>query len=421
MLGTLVGVQGARAQSVLTTQSEAARHGLVRAWFAQVPVDAARSRVTNWYLYYDRLYSVTDSGLLTALDAETGARLWTKRFGRPGVPALGPGANQKDLGVVSGSRLYVLDRDDGRLQWSHDLGSAPSAGPALTSKYAYIALVTGRIEAYKLDDPKLQPWYYQSKGRTHLRPTTTGHVVSWPTSIGYLYVCRADNPEVLFRLESKDDIVTSPAEKAPYLYIASLDGNLYCLEETTGHEQWRYTAGFPIESSPAIVGDRAYVASLEPELHAIDVATGKALWKAPGVSHFGAQGKDRVYASDRFGNLLVLDLKTGQPLGQMQTAEGMYTLVNDQSDRLFLVNDHGLVECFHELDVAQPTMYRQPPTAKAEKEPEKEAAPAPAATPEQPPEPAPSAATSPFGAPAADDGEPPPAAEPDVDDNPFNN
>lgn len=421
MLGAAVAPSAVGAESPLIAQSEAARHGLTRAWFAQVPVDVTRSRVTSWYLYFDRIYSLTDSGIVSALDAETGALLWSKRFGRPGVPPLGPAANQDSLAVISGSKLYVLDRETGRLRWSRSVGSAPSAGPALTREYAYVALLSGRIEAYKLDDPDVQPWYYQSKGRTHLRPTTTGNVVSWPTSIGHLYVCRADDPEVLFRLESNDDIVTSPAEKEPNLYIASLDGNLYCLNEITGREQWRYTTGYPVESSPAIVGDHAYVASLEPVLHSVNATTGQALWKVPGVSHFGAQGKERVYASDRFGNLLILDLKTGQPLGRIRTVQGLHTLVNDQSDRLFLVSDHGLVQCFHELDAAEPTMYRQPWTEEPETDAKPaagEAAPAPVEPSSEDREAAPEAEDAPAddAAPEADaDAE----AAPEEDDNPF--
>jgi outer membrane protein assembly factor BamB len=184
--------------------------------------------------------------------------------------------------------------------------------------------------------------------------------VSWPTAAGNLYVSRADDPGVLFRLETGDDIVTSPAEKEPYLYIASLDGYLYALEEITGEEQWRYSTGYPVVSSPAIVGDHAYVASLEPTLHAIDAATGRGLWRAPGISHFAAQGKDRVYASDKYGNIFVLDVKTGQPLGRLDASEDSTTLVNDQSDRIFLVNDRGLVQCLREIGAEQPTMYRAP-------------------------------------------------------------
>lgn len=403
------------AAGPLVTQGEAARHGLERAWYAQIPLDPARSRVSSWFLYFDRLYGVTDSGIATALDAETGAQLWSRQIGKPGAPSFGPSANEKYLGIVSGVKLYLLDRHDGRIVWSRVLGSAPSSGPALSMGYAYVALITGRIEGYQLDDPATQPWYYQSKGRTFLRPTVTGRVVSWPTSAGYLYVSRAEKPGVLFRLQTKDDIVTSPAQQEPYIYIASLDGYLYCMHELTGDELWRYSTGYSIHSSPAIVGETAYVASFEPALHAVDAATGKERWTATGASHFAALGKERVYASDSYGTLLVLDGKTGNRLGRLNVAEGLSTLVNDQSDRLFLVNDRGLAQCLREIGADKPTMYRRPLAPPAEG--------AGAATPTDaelnPFEPADEAA-----APADAEGEEPPfveepaaepAAEPDAD------
>ena len=331
-----------------------------------------------------------------ALNAETGEQIWSRQVGKPGYPAFGPGANADFLGIVSGSKLYMLDRHDGRLMFSRVLGSAPSSGHALSEKYAFVAMMTGRIEGYKLDDPVAQPWYYQSKGRTYLRPTTTGRIVSWPTSLGYLYVSRADEPGVLFRLETSADIVTSPANMDPFLYIASQDGYLYCLHQMTGLEQWRYSTGYSIDSSPAIVGGHVYVASTEPAIHALDAKTGRLLWTVPGVSHFAAQGKERVYTSDRYGNLIVLDAKTGNPVSRMRVADGISTLVNDQSDRIFLVSDQGLVQCLREAGVTQPTFYRTPPAPAAE------------ATPAAPTD----AEVNPFG----EEGPPTPEAGPAADD-----
>lgn len=412
-------------EGLLVTTEDAARLGLERAWFAQIPVDSSRTRVSKWMLRGTRLYGVSDSGIVTALHAETGETLWTKQVGRPGFPAFGPGANPKYLGVVSGAKLYMLDRADGRLLWSRDLGSAPSSGPALTQDYAYVALMTGRIEGYRLDDPSVQPWYYQSKGRTYLQPTTTGQVVSWPTSEGCLYVSRANDPNVLFRLETGDDIVTSPAESEPHLYIASLDGYLYCVDELTGREEWRYSTGFPIVSSPAVVDKTAYVASLEPTIHAVDAETGAEQWLVYGASHFAARGKNRVYASDDHGNVLALDGKTGEKLGQLKVGTGFETLVNDQSDRIFLVSGRGLVQCLREADADQPTMYRKPldvdvQAAAAEKKGERadEGSPFEAVEPAEAPAEAAAAETP---ATEEDAVEAPPAEEApaEEDDNPF--
>ncbi|QDT71081.1 Serine/threonine-protein kinase AfsK [Lacipirellula limnantheis] len=424
---TGLGSRSSQAEGPLVTREMAASKGLERAWFAQIPVDAGRNRVTTWYLYFDRLYGVTDSGVITALNAETGEQLWAKQVGRPGHPAFGPGANADYISVVSGGKLYVLDRHSGRMKWIRELGSAPSSGPALSSNYAYVALLTGRIEGYKLDDPKTQPWYYQSKGRTYLRPTVTGKVVSWPTASGYLYVADAEQPHVLFRLKTSGDIVTSPAQQSPNLFVASLDGYLYSINELTGHEDWRYSTGYAITSSPAVVGDMAFVASFEPAIHAIDSKTGAEKWITPGVSHFAARGKDRVYAADEYGHVLILDSATGRPLGQLPVAEGLTTLVNDQTDRIFLVNDRGLVQCLHEVGVNEPILYRQPVAPP-------KAADAPSAgetPPAAPPEPPADEAAEPAGdepAPADDgdafgDEQPPaadaPAADAPADDNPF--
>ncbi|MCC6494529.1 MAG: PQQ-binding-like beta-propeller repeat protein [Pirellulales bacterium] len=406
----------AAGQSPLVTQEQAARVGLERAWFAQAPVDAARSRVTTWYLYLDRLYAVTNSGIVTALNAETGEELWSKQVGKPGYPAYGPSANADYLGLISGSKLYLLDRHDGRAQWVRPVGSAPSSGPALSNQYAYVALVTGRIEAYKLDDPDARPWYYQSRGRTFLRPTVSGELVSWPTTEGFLYIGRADDPGVLFRLQTAGDIVTSPAYQEPNLYIASTDGYLYCINGTSGREQWRYSTGYAIRSSPAIVGQQAYVASSEPAIHAVNAQTGAWLWDAPGVGHFAAQGKQHVYGSDRFGNLVVLDAKSGVLAARMATAEGSETLVNDQSDRIFLVNDHGLVQCLREIGAVEPTFYQKLPAPPAEGAAPAEAGAAPAGAP-----PAPAPGAEPAEPPAEDETNP--FAEPSAPDadggNPF--
>lgn len=350
----------ADAANVLVSYDQAARLGLERVWFAQAPVDPSRSRTKTWFQYFDHLYCVSDSGIVTAINAETGATEWTRQIGASGISAFGPDANLRYLGVVSGARMYLLDRATGAVEWSRELGSAPASGPALSRDYAYVALMSGRIEGYKLSAPNEQPWYYQSKGRTFLRPTTTGSVVSWPTTKGYLYVSPANDPGIRFRVATEADIVTSPAEMGAFLYIASLDGYLYCYNENTGQEKWRYSTGFPILSSPAIVGDHAYVASIEPVLHCVDANSGESIWNFAGASHFSAQGKDRVYASDKYGNIVALDKATGALVGRIDTAEDMTTLVNDQTDRIFLANDRGLVQCLREIGANKPTLYRKP-------------------------------------------------------------
>ncbi len=404
----------AAAQSLVHNQV-AARVGLERAWFTQVRVDPSRHKVVHWLLAKDRLYALTSGGTVQAIDAETGQTLWTSELGTGHSAAAGVAVNNKLLALLGAGRLYVMDRFDGRHLWSRRVGGAASAAPALSDSYAYVVLISGRVEGYRLDVPDEYVWQYQSHGRTFQSPTTTGNVVSWPTDTGLLYVGEADSPRVLFRVETNDEIVTAPAEQEPYLFVASLDGYLYCFHEESGREQWRYATGFAVTSQPAIVGEKAYVASEGPTLHAVDAVTGNGLWQVDGAKQFVALGEMHTYGMDRYGTLMVIDNESGSVAGRLATGSMNTAIVNDQSDRIFLISDRGLVQCLHEIGAEEPTWYRSEDLAPdAEAEDGEEGAEAAEATGEAPAaEPADTDEPNPFE--AEEDAE-----EPEDDDsNPF--
>ncbi len=342
----------------LVTFEKAGRHGLERAWFAQVSVDLTRGRVSQCTLHNDQLFALSTSGTLQALNSETGETLWTVRVGTPNGAFAGPSINEKYVALTSGTRLYVIDRKDGHVLWTRLLGGAAAAAPALSQRYAFVGLMNGQVEGYPLEDLAVPVWRHRSIGRIFYSPMVTGSVVCWPTDRGYLYVAQNDRPRVLFRVETNDEIVASPAELEPYLYVASRDGYLYCLHERSGAELWQFSAGYPIVKKPVVVGNLAYVASEQPALHAVDSKTGRLLWSAVGATQFVAEGALHVYGMDRYGTLLILDKESGGVVGRLDTGEGTTALVNDQSDRIFLVSDRGLVQCLRERDSRQPTYYR---------------------------------------------------------------
>ena len=343
----------------LVTFEKAGRYGLERAWFAQVSVDLTRSRVSQWTLYKDQLFALSSSGTLQALNSETGETLWTVHVGTPNGSFAGPSVNEKYVAITSGTRLYLIDRNDGHVLWTRLLGSASAGAPALSDSYAFVGLMNGQVEGYSLEDLVEPVWRHQSVGRIFHSLSVAGGVVCWPTDRGYLYVAQSDRPRVLYRVETNDEIVAPPANLVPYLYVTSRDGYLYCLHELSGTELWRISIGYPIVKKPAVVGNMTYVASDRPALHAVDSTTGRSLWSVAGASQFVAEGAQHVYGMQRHGTLLILEKESGGVVGRLRTSEGTTALVNDQSDRIFLVDDRGLVQCLRERDSEQPTYYRQ--------------------------------------------------------------
>src|SRR5215813_3054494 len=54
-------------------------------------------------------------------------------------------------------------------------------------------------------------------------------------------------------------IVSSPVIADGVVYISSLDGQLYAIDQETGKEKWHFKSRMPIASSPAISGGFVYL------------------------------------------------------------------------------------------------------------------------------------------------------------------
>jgi hypothetical protein len=402
--------------SGLISQDVLRNVGLSRSWFAQAQLNPARNHVERAVLSPGRLTVLTSAGVVQELNADTGETLWTAAIGNDSYPSLGPCVSDQFVALVNGSTLYVLDRKDGRPTIIKRVGGAPGAAPALGPDYVFVPLVSGRMEAYPLmndKEKKLTPWYYQSKGRSMVPPLATPESVVWTTDIGYLYVGRGDRSGMRFRMNTGSEIVAQPAYLKPYVYVTSEDGEVFALDEMTGARHWKYPTGFPIDRAAAPVGNRIFVTSDEPALHCIDAVSGDAFWEVPRVQEFAAASKTRVYGIDDLGGLVILDGANGSFLGRIATDRPLKALVNEITDRIYLVSDDGTIECLREIDSKEPLYHNPKPKGDAKKpatapqQPATDAAEQPAATPtteeaspfEEPAAPAAKAAEPPAGAP----------------------
>ena len=241
----------------------------------------------------------------------------------------------------------------------------PVERPALAPQKVFVPLLDGRVEGYPLDQDIFTPWYFQSTGRVMVPPLVTAASVVWVTDSGHVYMGGAEEFGVHFRLETGSDILAAPAYRKPYIFIGTLSGELFAIDEASG-VALEVRDRLSNRSRPAAVGASVFVTSDEPALHCVDVASGNAHWIAPNVTQFAAASRTRVYGVDELGSLVVLDAATGRVVQRSKPSDGtINALVNDQTDRLYLVSDDGMVQCFHEIGAKEP-LYHNPPEPKPE-------------------------------------------------------
>ena len=134
--------------------------------------------------------------------------------------------------------------------------------------------------------------------------------------------------ELLWKFETKGDILSSPIVADDVVYFGSNDHHLYAVNSRTGQQLWRFDAGGWVMTPPAIADGVVYVGSgcagdvicidgpnQTNQLVALDRQTGRELWRFPtamGVWSSPAVVEGVVYFGSYDGFLYAVNRESGQ-------------------------------------------------------------------------------------------------------------
>ncbi|MCE9554437.1 MAG: PQQ-binding-like beta-propeller repeat protein [Planctomycetes bacterium] len=366
---------GQLTENRLIPESTARRHGMVRSWWRQAPVDTTQDEVENLTLHGDTLYVQTKRGTISALDSETGHVRWTLQIGSPDLVTTAVGANDKYAAVANGTKLYVLAHDDGKIVLERRLKNVPGAGPALSGTHVFTPTTNGSIESYDVVDSKQPPQIYNSTGRAMNQPFSAGVTLAWTTDKGLFYVAQTDPLSPRFRVETNEPILVGPGYQHPYLYVGSIDGHVLKVHEITGNIVWKIAVGEPVDARPSVLGDRLFVSSRrgglrcvlaeakveapKPGEEANVVREGTVLWQAPSVGRLLAGSEKRLYCLDELGRMSILRRSDGGFLDSMVLPGEQLAIHNDVTDRIYIGTRSGTIQCLHEAGIDKPLKHRR--------------------------------------------------------------
>jgi outer membrane protein assembly factor BamB len=188
-----------------------------------------------------------------ALSAETGEEIWRYRTGDriDGTPAVVDGT------VYFGSfdrNVYALDAETGEELWTRSTGGIVRSSPTVAGGTVFVGTHCRSSECaifYDEDFPKE----------------------------GYVYALDADSGDVIWRYETGDEVLSTPAVDSSVVYVGSSDRNVHAVDRSTGERSWAYETGGPIYGSPVLSGGRVYVGSNSDNVYALDADTGDLAWE----------------------------------------------------------------------------------------------------------------------------------------------
>lgn len=90
----------------------------------------------------------------------------------------------------------------------------------------------------------------------------------------------------LWRAPIGERVASSPKLGEGFVYAGGAGGYVYCLEEETGREEWRYQYSGDITSDPCVANGKVFFVSDE-SLFCLDAKDGRLLWTYRGTARIG--------------------------------------------------------------------------------------------------------------------------------------
>jgi outer membrane protein assembly factor BamB len=257
-----------------------------------------------------------------------------------GVGGFSPGL-QSSLAVVNGvvyfssdaGNVYALNASTGATLWSSFGAGNGSSSPAVVDGVVYISSLDNNVYALNASTgAKL--WSYAVGGEVDSSPAVANGVVyfgshTFPDNTGKLYALNANTGAKLWSYATEGPIASSPAVANGVVYFGSdasdLDHNLYALNASTGAKLWSYATGTSVFSSPAVANGVVYFGSGDDNVYALNASTGAKLWSydtGRSVDSSPAVANGVVYISDDNSVMYALNASTGAKLWSYGTGGG---------------------------------------------------------------------------------------------------
>lgn len=233
-----------------------------------------------------RVFLASRDGSLTALNAATGARLWSTRLGNAPISAgVTAAAGSVFTGNTAGS-IFAFDPDSGGARWQQKVGGPILAEPEYGEGLVYVGAADGYLYGLNAYSGEIE-WRTPAGATVRAKPTYAHGTLYAGTWGGEVLALQAKTGRVLWRTRLTSNAYLAPAN-VPLTYYrgrvfatnstgGSLTTGLWSLDARTGQILWQSdeTAGY---SSPFLRQHELVANTPAGRLFAVNPMTGARTW-----------------------------------------------------------------------------------------------------------------------------------------------
>ena len=317
-----------------------------------------------------RIYVVDVDTEITALDAESGRKLWSVEL----TP------DEEDDGHISGGiayedgRLFVttgfaqaiaLNAETGEELWRRDLDSPMRVAPTARGGRVFVTTLENRLYALNAKTGETL-WSYEGVAEVAsllggASPAVDSGIVVAPFTSGELVALRVESGREIWTeslasvrrtdvVSTLSDIRGRPIIDRGRVYAVSHSGLMAAIDLASGQRVWDKEVG-GIES-PWIAGDYLFMLTNDSELLCLSRNTGRVFWiqslpryqdeedkKDPIVWTGPILASDRLIVAGSYGEALALSPYDGRLLGRQELPDGVSVTPVVANGTLYVLTD----------------------------------------------------------------------------------
>ncbi|NRD73296.1 outer membrane protein assembly factor BamB [Shewanella sp. VB17] len=322
---------------------------------------------------YGKLYVADRYGDVTAFDEVTGDIVWERDFSaifKDNILAKNKGAklaagvtaarNTIFIGGESGL-LGALDAETGDTRWSVMAGGELLSAPTVAEDMVVVNTSSGTLEAYNVDDGKKQ-WSYESKlPSLTLRGTGSANYEAGGffvgTADGKIAVVIKNNGQAAWEqaiytpkggneFTRMADADMMPLIIGDNLYAVNFNGNLVSMEVRTGRIVWarKYSSFHELTNS----GVNLFLVDDHSRIYAVDKRNGLENWSNTELNNRDLTSpmvfKDYVVVGDFEGYLHFINKSDGKIVGRVEIdSSGLFSQPLVVGDNIYVQTRNGKI------------------------------------------------------------------------------
>lgn len=223
----------------------------------------------------DKLFSADHTGKVTAIDLNSGKRLWQRTLKKTYISGATGASDGLVLVGTGQGKIIALSQDDGTTLWTSQVSSEVLAPPTTNGDTVVVLSLDGKVHGLDAQDGS-ERWLVD-------------------TNMPLLTV-RGNSAPIVVR-----DLQMSNGARIDVAFIGHDNGKLAAYSMTDGVLLWEARVGVPegrtdlermvdVDGRPLYFNGTLYAVSFQGGLMAIQPATGRAAWFQEASSNHGAGG-----------------------------------------------------------------------------------------------------------------------------------